>query len=372
MSRSVARCRHPRTRLTTSSTSSLGPHNGVKYCYFESFDEGWKIGEGVRARNGGCLTAVKRSRPVWNGCSTGRPSPTVRSNPPGSPIIDFFALPDTMDTNIGTFVVAGTTDHWNDVVKLNGNPIPSESRVFVHSVPLSPGKNSLVLTIESAAGHVERTASKTAAFDPTLSTGGRRLLYVDAVPGESIVAPLDGTVVIDPDTNELLGLLPGQHVRGISPRGSEIYMQDNTVVSTATHQALRTLPFSQEIPSNGFLVSPTGDHLYSRNEVVNVQMNTLESPLPVDITTGNSWSNPPFPAARPSRPTGEQSSAEWEYLRRSMRSWTASTRLTAPSAHIVQAEFPHMSDIAISPDGSQLLLSGYCRLEIYDATTYEL
>ena len=33
---------------------------------------------------------------------------------------------------------------------------------------------------------------------------------------------------------------------GISPSGGEIYMQDRTVLSTTTHQVLRTLPFSQD------------------------------------------------------------------------------------------------------------------------------
>ncbi|MHC4399028.1 MAG: hypothetical protein ACYTG0_05040 [Planctomycetota bacterium] len=171
-------------------------------------------------------------------------------------------MPGTVHTNIGTFVVAGATDP-SYVVKLNGEPIPSAARgslgEFAHTLALQVGQNSLKLDVESGPGTIVATASKTIVFDPNMSTSERRLLYVDVVPAGSAAPSLNGTVVLDLDGDAILGLLDGQHVRGVSPDDAEIYLHDRTVVSTANHQPVRTLPFSQDIPSNSF-VAARGDY----------------------------------------------------------------------------------------------------------------
>src|SRR5262245_50784212 len=82
----------------------------------------------------------------------------------GPPIMDFFALPDTINTNIANYLVAGETDPAN-VVKVNGSPIASDSMdtfgAFSLTVPLNIGTNTLVVSIESAAGQVLTAVSKT-------------------------------------------------------------------------------------------------------------------------------------------------------------------------------------------------------------------
>jgi len=103
----------------------------------------------------------------------------------------------------------------------------------VSVVPLATGPNELTVTIESCAGNVLATATRTVVYDPDLTTLDRNLLYVDAVPGDAGEPGfLDGTVVIDVDAGTILGYIGDRHVRGISPDGREIYMHDNTVVGT--------------------------------------------------------------------------------------------------------------------------------------------
>ena len=163
-------------------------------------------------------------------------------------------------------------------------------------------------------------------------------------------------------------MIPGKHVRGIAPGGSEIYMEDNSVFSTGSHQELRTLPFTQLIPSNGFLVSPTGDRLYSRNEVVVVATNQLGPPLDVDITTGSSF-------AGASIPGGPDIAADGTtiYANKPVNKVDTNTGDSTPTP--IEGTRVFMSDIAITPNGSQLLISNYSGngiLDIYDANTYEL
>lgn len=211
-------------------------------------------------------------------------------------LVDFFALPNAIATNLGTFLVAGTTDAANQVL-VNQTPIPAEGRdgagAFVQLVPLAPGQNNLEVIIQSPTGQPMTTGTKSVLFEPSLSTANRELLYVDAVPDLVTDSPIDGTVVIDTQRNTILGFLAGQHVRGISPDGREIYLHDRTVLSTATHQPLRQLPFQEELPLSGFVVSPLGDTLYSRTEVVDVASNALLPPLPLDITLPNGFAAAP-------------------------------------------------------------------------------
>src|ERR1019366_9321857 len=68
-------------------------------------------------------------------------------------------------------------------------------------------------------------------------------------------------------------------------------------ISTATHQVLPSpsspLTFSEPIPGDGFLVSPDGTRLYSKDEVLDVATNqVLPNRLPVNIETGWPFAGP--------------------------------------------------------------------------------
>lgn len=241
--------------------------NDVKYLYFEAFDESWKAKyEGPQGACWGIWDKEANLKPGMQDVFDGKTMPDNWSDPiPEGSIIDFPALPELTETNISTFVVAGSTEPDNEVW-LNETPLPpdtmDEEGNFAVAVPLVEGDNLLELVIKSG-GEVIASAEKTVHFNEDFSTGGKRLIYVDSVAlGEGVPA-LPGTIVIDLDNDTLLGLIEDKHVVGISPDGSEIYTSDRTVISTDTHRELRTLAFTQDIPSNGFIISPDGTRLYS-------------------------------------------------------------------------------------------------------------
>lgn len=290
----------------------------------------------------------------------------LAGEPLDPPIIDFPALPDVTETNIDTFLIAGMTEP-NYTLQLNGNAVPPEAvddlGVFSFTTPLEIGTNDLVLTIESDLGQPVETISKTVDFDPSLSTVGRRLLYVDVVA--NTILPLGpspvGTVVIDLDGDTVLGLLKGQHVRGISPDGLEIYMENNMVLSAASHQPLRELPFTQDIPLSGFIVSPDGAHLYAGNEVVEVRTNTLEQNLPINIATGSAWAGASVAGGPAISPDGSILCAQ-----------NAVVCVDLQTRDRIDTEIigHFMSDIEFSADGSQLIVTEYSfangRVDFYD------
>jgi hypothetical protein len=88
---------------------------------------------------------------------------------------DFFHSPNTLETNIGTFVVAGKTGAPNDVVTLNGTEIPAESKDdnggFALAVPLDHGQNTLTVTIGTSEGLLA-ASTKLVHWNPSLQTGG--------------------------------------------------------------------------------------------------------------------------------------------------------------------------------------------------------
>jgi hypothetical protein len=143
-------------------------------------------------------------------------------------------------------------------------------------------------------------------------------------------------------------------------------MSDRTAFSTDTHQELRTLPFTQDILYNGFLVSPDGTRLYSRGERLNVASNALLANLPVDITTGSSWASAPIPGG-PIISTNGQKILCCNNL--AIIDTVANTS-TQPG---IGGTF--LSDISLTPDESKILRSEYSfangALVIYDANTFE-
>ncbi|MEW6600679.1 MAG: glycosyl hydrolase family 17 protein, partial [Nitrospirota bacterium] len=349
--------------------------NNVKYFYFEAYDEKWKIKHegpqgacwGIWDKDGNLKTGMQD---VFDNFTV----PDNWSNPiPGEPIIDFFSLPQLTVTNISTYIVAGSTEPDNEVW-LNGSMLPAAAMDaagnFAIAVPLTEGDNLLTLVIESG-GTVISTGEKTVRFDPGFATGSKRLIYVDSVDVGSGVPALPGTIVIDLDNDTLLGLINDKHVVGISPDGSEIYTSDKTVISTDTHQTLRTLPFTNYIPGNGFVVSPDGTRLYSRNERLDVQSNTLLENLPIDITTGSSWLGAPVPGG-PAISSDDRKIYCCKNLK--IIDTVENTYIETGISNLCWGGSPCLSDISITKDESMILLSEYSygngKLYAYDAETY--
>ena len=342
----------------------------VDYFYFEAYDEPWKTKyEGERGAYWGIFDTAMALKPGMEAVFNGDTMEDNWSDPPTPPIVDFTTMPEVVTTNIGTFVVTGTTDP-DHVVKVNGQTLSSTSfgvqGEFAHTLALTEGQNTVVLEIEDSVGTQIVDSTKSILFDPSFSTEDHNLLYVDVVPGDSTAPALDGTVVVDVDENTILGVLP-YHVRGMSPSGTEVYMDDRSVVSTSNHQVIRTLPFSSDIPLSGFLVSPNGDRLYSRDEMVDVASNTLLATRISDITTCSSWASASFPGGPAITVDGTTI-----YAGNSVLEIDPSTGTTIATG----ITGLYMSDIAVSPDGSLLLVSEYSynsgRLDIYDRATFEL
>ncbi len=244
----------------------------------------------------GCTgMASSGSSPSPTPISTPTPAPTPTPSPIPSPTptqtIDFTTLPAQFDTNVGTFVVAVSAGKGNQAT-VNGAVVPVDSQGNVaFPISLKAGNNAIELTITSPQSGT-MSFTKNVNFNSSLMTSARRLLYVS-----SISPQLSGTLVLDLDNKILLGFIANKHARGISPDGSQIYMDDLSVISTATHQELPApsspLNFTQPIPSDGFVVSPDGTRLYSRDEILNAQSNQLVSnKLPLSVESGNSFAGP--------------------------------------------------------------------------------
>jgi exo-beta-1,3-glucanase (GH17 family)/DNA-binding beta-propeller fold protein YncE len=345
--------------------------NNVKYYYFEAFDEGWKTKhEGPQGACWGIWDKEGNLKPGMQEVFDDKTMDDNWSNPVSEePIIDFFALPGLTITNISTFVVAGSTEP-NSEVMLNGITLPAntmdEGGNFAVAMPLNDGDNLLILVIKSG-GEVISSAEKTIRLDKGFSTGGKRLIYVDSVDIGAGVPALPGTIVIDLDNDTLLGLIEKKHVVGISPDGSEIYTSDKTVISTDTHQELRILPFTQDIPGNGFIVSPDGTRLYSRNERLDVQTNTLLQNLPIDIITGSSWAGAPIPG-------GPTISSDGKKIFCCNTLSIIDTEKNTDMEPGISGLY--LSDIALTIDERMILLSEYSygngQLYMYDAETFDL
>lgn len=288
---------------------------------------------------------------------------------PPPPAIDFFGLPASYSTNINTMLVSGAADPASTVT-INGIVVPDAERdvggAFAKTVPLSAGSNKITLKITSSSGSQIATTTKTIVYDPSFSTSGRELLYVDTI-GDSRQNPLDGTVVIDPSSNQILGVLDG-HVRGISPNGREIYMSDRSVLSTSTHALLRTLQFSHDIPASGFVVSPDGKTLYSDNEVLDVASNTRLTALPVSITLPEGYDHDPAAGGPAITSDGA-------------KIYTISSgtviQINTAARDVVQTGIvvgANVSDLKLSGNGKYLLVSHYAGnglLDVFDAQTFQ-
>lgn len=279
------------------------------------------------------------------------------------PILDFFDLPAEVRTNLPAFPVSGSTAPENRVTVAGQAVVPNEHGDFAVPVSLANGENRIELRIESAEG--ERKKEISVVRDSGFSTAGMALAYVD------LVAPgLAGTAVLDARTGLPLGFLPGVHVRGISPDGSEIYLHNSLGLSTATHQPTVLLRFSRDIPAHGFAVSADGQHLYSRDEALDRAGNRrLAKKLPVTIETGGVWAQANIPGGPALSPDGTLL-----FCRDPLRVIDTRTFSLRPLAAEIYSDF--VSDMAVTPDGRFLLIAEYSyaagRVNVYDSATLDL
>ena len=300
--------------------------------------------------------------------------------PDAKPVIDFLGLPDRIETNLQTFIVPGEAPLGSEV-RINGREVPLDDEGnFVFLVPLTIGENIIELLIDSEEDEVT-SVSKMVIRNPNLSTAGRRLLYVDAVPDrpEDFSPGLDGTIVLDVDSNLILGIIEGQHVRDISPDGQQIYIENRSVFSTATHQELGApaspLNFSEDLLVNGFLVSPNGSVLYAGDEILDLQTNTLlPGRLPVSLLTGSVFSDANVPGGPTISIDGKRIFAG-PPVRRECTSLIETDTLILTST-ICLGFHDFLSDLGVSPDGKFLLRTTYCcaggKVDLFDAETFEL
>lgn len=342
---------------------------GVEYFYFEAFDEAWKATrEGPQGACWGVWDGDGHLKEGMRAVFDGDQLPDNWTVPPATePILDFAALSPAVTTNLTTFLVAGSTDPAN-VVRVNGTPLAasamSEEGDYALAVPLSIGANPIELRIEDSGGAVQSTVTRTVTFDPDHSTSGARLVYVDVVDADGDLPLLSGTVVLDVDGNAVLGLIPDEHVRGVSPGGREIYTESRTVIGTDTHRTLRSLPFTADIPGNGFQVSPDGMRLYSRDEIVDAATNQLlPGRLPGAIQTSGSWASAPIPGDPAISTDGEDLFCRSDVTRIDLGS-----RLVADSRG---SNSGFETDLALTPDAGALLVANYSyasgRVSVYDA-----
>lgn len=122
----------------------------------------------------------------------------------------------------------------------------------------------------------------------------------------------------------------------------------------------------QRLLCNGFLVSPDGTRLYSRNERLDVQANVLLGNMPLSIVTGSSWSGAPIPGGPAIFPDGRRI-----YCCNSLQ--IIDTQDNTAVAPPISGSY--LSDIALTPDESRILITSHSNgdgsLSAYDAATFE-
>ncbi len=314
---------------------------------------------------GGASSGGTATQTASGGYATGGSAPQAK-------VIDFTALPERLTTNLDHFLVAGYVLGGGPTISLNGTPLPASAlgprNTFAISVPLSQGDNVLALATESDASADAVASTKTVTYDPSYSTANLKLVYVSVVGGGStgsLSSPeVNGTVVIDPENDAVLGVIEGKQIVGISPDGREIYVSDRSVYSTATHQPLRKLALSHDLTTDGFLVSPDGTTLYSASsasvltERLDVASNTLLAPLPFNIQIGSGYDGAPAAGGPAISPDGKTI-----YCRTNdVLAINVDPESDGGFGTSVAAGFGggyYLSDLTVSPDGKTLLLSYY-------------
>ena len=182
--------------------------------------------------------------------------------------------------------------------------VPENSRVQIDGVeqvvadgghvraayPLDPetelveGENVIEFTTIDAEG-ISSTVLNTIIYDPSMSTANVDLVYVAVVSDV-----LDGTIVVDATNSHILGIIEDKHVVVVSRSRREVYFHDGSILSTDTHRApspdRERLGFTGDVNPSATVLSPDEDVLFSGREVLDLDLNTVISTLPLDLETG--------------------------------------------------------------------------------------
>lgn len=284
-------------------------------------------------------------------------------------VLDFFSLPPSTETPLEHFLVTGRVEPATQVT-LNGAPLPLQAvggkQFFSHVVPLGAGDNTFTVAVESEEGALLSEVSKEVTRVPAMEVGGKQLLLADVTAGGSAIG-FDGTAVLDVSGDAVLGVLPASHVRGVSSDFGEFYFANGEVRSGSTLDMIRTLPFSEAIPHNGFVVTPAT--LYSRSERIDVATNQLLDLLPFDITTGNGFSGRRVSG-------GPGVSADGALVCGGRDLACVDTTTNEVVAEGVDAH-PFVSDVAVDAEAGLMFVAGYGgaisgQVNVYDLETREL
>ena len=282
------------------------------------------------------------------------------------PLIEFRSYPSLFDTNLSRTIVQGKTSP-GDMIKVNNAILETDKDGnFVTQIPLSIGENIIELVIDPVNGERE-IVSKTINYKPRLSTADRRLLYVDVVDIRTSEDPkgLNGTIVIDLDKNVVLGFMIDIHVRGITPNGKQIFMNDKIVINTEFHQptSLKLNCSGENIPSNAFLVSPLGDFVICGDEILDLSTNVIRTQrLPLSISSGTAFGGGPISGRPAISPDGATVFAGPINQRPPTVRRIAQVSLPEHSIDLVApVSGPFfLSDLKVSPDNRYLFHVSYC------------
>lgn len=276
-------------------------------------------------------------------------------------MVDVFHMSDHWQTNLPTALFAGQVPPGTKVT-VNASPL-SASRIdaqgnFAVTRTLSAGTNQFVLEARNALGELLYRTVKSIEYIPGLSLDGR-LLYVDVVPPELPGVSLNGTIVVNPDEETVLGYLPGKHIRAISPDGDDLIFRDRTVRDASTMIQTGMLPFSGPIESNSFLISQDGTRAFSGSEQVDLTTDELLPNLSRSIVTGNAFGEASIPGGPAISPDGDFIYAG------SFPIWQIPTD-GGPAVNLGSfLQGSYLSDIAVSPDGTTLLTASYGTLKAF-------
>lgn len=260
-------------------------------CVFEFNDEWWKVRwtAGVHNTEGWATNNCPdghASEEWWGLVDIDRnPRPAyqlfkeyfgglIPTPPPADPrqdvgVVRFSTQPDTITTNIASYLVADVFEDTTEVSVNNEIITLDYYNGFIKYLTLSSGSNIISLKVKFADG-TESIFPKTIIYDPNYSTSGKKLVYVN-------------DVVVDLDAGACIGRLPFV-VTAITHDGKYITDKYANVYSTANNSFTgKTLNFNAVLHYPVF--SNNDATVYSHNQVLDFAANSiLSNQMPVDIT----------------------------------------------------------------------------------------
>ncbi len=260
-------------------------------CVFDFIDEWWKAGNQDVHDTGGWITNNCPdgfgSEEWWGLCDRDRnprpaydlfkefyggqePEPPPANTQEDYNVVRFSTQPDTITTNISTYIIADVFKDASEV-DINGQAVPPDYYFgFANNVTLTAGANNFTMDVKFKDG-TGKSYQKTVIYDPNYSTAGKKLVYVN-------------DIVIDIDAGACIGRLPAA-VTAITHDCKFFTDKNANVYSTANNQFtgkklnLNTSLLHYPVFSNDDAT------VYSHAQALDVATNNiLNNSLPVDVT----------------------------------------------------------------------------------------